>query len=394
MQICWDHFAQFASLRAERLWSLEQDRTFATSSISWAPSSLPPLPSLSPSSHDTLPFDVVLPAALPSSSHSSELNLCPEPSANLSDFCIATEPVTLHFSLQSDDIPLRDESFPNAQRSFHSATALSSNNGHSSVAPGAHDALLQGGMEMEEDLYPPYIPVVTRAIFFDEQGCLGVRQYPNLTRASMWKDFYRGWGFVPKYVCNMLCVPAALKRLEEKPGSKLLCILLPKEDGSFARPFCLINDLCQGDFDGACIDNFRASFCISEMCLRWSADIPRFLDGHYLFPCIDRRPVPYREAASVFRGAYIYFATSTLFGFQRPIERTPPSLPACSYDASFYEDLDDLQLGTSLRPRTRSPVRAWFGPPPWFVSPFGPHVLTGGRPVLPDDDPLPPLIRD
>ena len=150
-------------------------------------------------------------------------------------------------------------------------------------------------------------------------------------------------------------------------------------------------------FDGASIENFSAvwlhGFCVSEMCLRWSVDIPRFLDGYYLFPYVDRRPVPYNEAASVFSGAYIYFSTCTLFGFQRPIERTFLSFPACSYDASFYEDLDDLQLGTVLRPRTRSPVRAWFGQPPWFVSPFGPTVLTGGRPVLPDDAPLPPRTR-
>ena len=238
-----DHFAHFAALRAERLWQLEQDRTFATSSISWAPSSLPPLPSFSASSHDTLPFEVVLPA----DSHSSSSLPQPHFPASLDYSSVAyshAEAATLHFSLQSDDIPLRDESVPNAQRSFLPELVFPSSE-LTAEESGTHHISLQGGMDIEEDLYPPCTPVVTRAIF---QGCLGVRQYPNLTRASIWQDFYRGWGFIPKYACNMLCVPAALKRLEEKPGSKLLCILLAREDWSFARPFCLLNDRCQGDF--------------------------------------------------------------------------------------------------------------------------------------------------
>ena len=127
------------------------------------------------------------------------------------------------------------------------------------------------------------------------------------------------------------------------------------------------------------------------MCLRWSTDMPRFLDGHYLY--VDRRPVSYQDAATARSGAYIYFSTRTLFGFQRPISLTPSSFPAASYDASFHEDFGDLQLGTPPRHRTRSPPRCWFGPLPFFNSPFSPNILTAGRPVLPDDEPLPPRTR-
>ena len=180
--------------------------------ISWAPSSLPALPSFS--SSGAFPFEVVLPSDLPSSSH-AELETCPHACPSHTDSSSAGVNVTLHFSLQSDDTPLQDESFPNAQRSYP-PEAASCHEDDSASAPTYDDS---SQLQIEEDLYPPFMPVVTRAIFLDGQGCLGVRQYPSLTRASIWQDFYRGWGFVPRYVCNVLHVPRFLF------GKHILCYL-------------------------------------------------------------------------------------------------------------------------------------------------------------------------
>ena len=204
----------------------------------------------------------------------------------------------------------------------------------------------------EEDIYPPYVPTL-RVIFYDETGCLGTCQYPAIPRHAILQDFYRGWVFIPKYTCNFLHIPVAIQKAEERPGTTLICALLSRTDWSFARLLCLLNPDCKGYSADTCLHAFRAvwlhGFVISEMCLRWSLDVPRFLDGFYLYPWVNKRPVSYNDAVTPTQGAYIFFSTVTVLGISRPLNLTPSLFPESSRDPSFYEDLDDLQLGTSLR---------------------------------------------
>ena len=362
------HFQQLADMRAERLWYDEQDRTCATSSVSFAHSVLPPLPSYCSPSHDTLPFDVIIPPSDCDLVKGQVVPTLPLGYNHLADSSVdPTKIDTIVLPLASGEAPLLDETFPPAQRrlssscEFEPTVVLSSydsdvvvefdaspleggisllDNASSIVAHEPADVFnaplilllfwqgpfhslapcvdptcfpsrlsvtygaffggaalygkfytLEGGMHtgkltfhngIEEDLYPLYVPTLTRVIFYDETGCLGTRQYPDIPREAILQDFSRGWGYIPQYTCNLLHVPVAIQRAEERPGTTLICALLSRTDWSFARPLCLLNPDCRGDSADTCLHDFRAiwlhGFVISEMCLRWSLDVPRFLN--------------------------------------------------------------------------------------------------------------------
>ena len=202
----------------------------------------------------------------------------------------------------------------------------------------------------------PIQPLRIRAYFYDEFGHLGTREYgPEIQEEERHDDYLQHWD-VPQLIFE-ICdyVTSGIVEASQRDSVRAECVLLSHRVLP-GQTLCL--------YDGSMLSMRRSrrpfhpsqglhSFWthttqVSDPCTRWILDIPRFLDGFYIFVRINSftLPLPLHSRQFVPSGACFWLSSRSHYDrLIRDNELAPQLDVSSSADETFRSGFDDNTHG-------------------------------------------------
>ena len=198
------------------------------------------------------------------------------------------------------------------------------------------------------------LPLRVRAYFYDEFGHLGTREYgPAIQESERHADYLQHWD-VPQLIFE-ICdyVPSGIVEASHRDSVRAECVLLSHRVLP-GQTLCL--------FDGSMLAMRRSrrpfhpsqglhSFWthttqVSDPCIRWILDIPRFLDGFYIFVRINSFTLPLHSRQFVPSGACFWLSSRSHYDRLIRDNQLAPQLDiSSSADETFRSGFDDNTHG-------------------------------------------------
>ena len=226
----------------------------------------------------------------------------------------------------------------------------------SSSDPSSGSTSISGGVPRENLWQGPWRHHIW---FYDEQGFLGMREYPpHLTIEAIENDFLRGWDYTPRFCFRIPdhAKPAFFWQVPMADVVVVQLVLISKDNLTHSGPFCLGDDSFLDD-EPITERSFRAvwfhSTSLDEAVIRWVLDAPTLLRGMYGFILINGRALSHSlgigtpTSCSLRNGDVISFSLHNddggmIDGIRYNIpafSHVPPAgVPASFYDGRFVAE--------------------------------------------------------